>query len=58
MPYPGGNMDIYIMSRVPGVPVGLIVAVLEDEHLRIIRTQLTNILEYGEVILRIYSALN
>jgi hypothetical protein len=46
MPYPQkGIMDVYVMDLVPGENVDDIFDDLEWEHLRIIRAQLTYILE-------------
>lgn len=45
MPYPGADIDVIVMSRVPGEILGDIYERLSDTQLRSIRVQLTHILE-------------
>ena len=46
MPYPGGYIQVIIMSKIPGQNVQQILFDLSEEERSIIRAQLASVLEY------------
>lgn len=50
LPFPSGNIYLYVMTRVPGKDLNKIHEDLKDEQLGSIRMQLVHILEYAFVL--------
>ena len=49
MPYPGGYINVIIMSKLPGQNVARILLDLSEQERSIIREQLASVLEYVEL---------